>query len=384
MEFSTNSPWWSWPFKHASWLMNRFNANRGVTAYELLHSKEYAGSICNFGEPVFGFGKVSGKGTAKWTRMVFLGKSDPQDTYILYTGSGLVITRSIRRISTVWRGHLPFYMNFKCWSWQYKTGVGGRVVLTKNQPQASSGSFNAPAGQIEPSAFFDEDAEAVRLKHLEEQREEAEVTEMALHDRPPPIEGVPTQEEPQRRVAPFAPEGGIFNDDDATENPHLPPDRVFSEPSSASAPMEVPQTPDVFATLPATPRGIPTTRMHDDQPGEEDHESKRARLESSKKQRVDRLSADYASMIRAVKSQQRPFIRWMNMNQTYNWMTILSKTFGKVKVRLQAMMYPQICGRLVAQTNILRSLQSGLTGLPTLWSSSVFVLWMFFQKTFQV
>ena len=68
-------------------------------------------------------------------------------------------------------------------------------------------------------------------------------------------------------------------------------------------------------------------------------------------------------MIRAVKSQQRPFIRWMNMNQTYNWMTILSKTFGKVKVRLQVMMYPQICGRLVAQTNILRSLQNGLTGL---------------------
>ena len=43
--------------------------------------------------------------------------------------------------------------------------------LTKNQPQAISGSFNAPAGQIEPRAFFDEDAEAVRLK---EQREEAD------------------------------------------------------------------------------------------------------------------------------------------------------------------------------------------------------------------
>lgn len=154
VEFSTNSPWWSWAFRHACWLMNRFNANKGVAAYELLHSKEYAGSICNFGEPVFGFGKVSGKGTAKWTRMVFLGKSDPQDTYILYNGSGLVITRSIRRISTVWRRHLPFYMNFKCWSWQYKTGVGGRFVLSKNQPQAVSGSFKAPAGQIEPSAFF--------------------------------------------------------------------------------------------------------------------------------------------------------------------------------------------------------------------------------------
>ena len=372
--------------------MNRFNANKGVTAYELLHNKEYAGSICNFGELVFGFGKVSGKGTAKWTRMVFLGKSDPQDTYILYNGTGLVITRSTRRISTVWRGHLPFDMNFKCWSWQYKTGVGGRVVLTKNQPQAISGSFNAPAGQIEPSAFFDEDAEAVRLKHLEEQREEAEVTEVALHDRPPPFEGVPTQEEPQKRVGSFAPEEGIFNDDDddddddATGDPraHLPPDMVFSEPSSASAPMEVPQTPDVFATLPATPRGSQTIRTHDDQPGDEDHESKRARPESSKKERVERLSAEYASMIRAVKISTETFHTMDEYEQDLQLDDHLEQTFGKVKMRLQVMIYPQICGRLVAQTNILRSLQNGLTGLPIMWSSSVFVLWMFFQKTFQV
>ena len=195
VEFSTNSPWWSWAFRHACWLINRFNANKGATAYELLYNKEYAGSIYNFGEPVFGFGKVSGEGTAKWTRMIFLGKSDPKDTCIFYNGSGLVITRSIRRISIVWRRRLPFYMNFKGWSWQYKTGVGGRVVLTKNQAQAISGNFNVPAGQIEPSTFFDEDAEAVRLKHLEEQLEKAEVTEMALHDRPQPLGEVQTQEE---------------------------------------------------------------------------------------------------------------------------------------------------------------------------------------------
>ena len=57
--------------------------------------------------------------------------------------------------------------------------------------------------------------------------------------------------------------------------------------------MEVPQTPDVFATLPATPRGIPTTRMHDDQPEDEDHESMRARVESANAL-IDRLSAEYA------------------------------------------------------------------------------------------
>ena len=59
--------------------------------------------------------------------------------------------------------------------------------------------------------------------------------------------------------------------------------------------------------LPATPRGSQTIRTHDDQPGDEDHESKRARLESSKKQRVERLSAEYASMIRAVKVSTETF-----------------------------------------------------------------------------
>ena len=79
------------------------------------------------------------------------------------------------------------------------------------------GSFNTPEGRIEPSAFFDEDAEAVRLKHLEEQREETEITEKALHDKPLPISaGIEVQEESTTTDKPvaFAPEGGIFNDDE--------------------------------------------------------------------------------------------------------------------------------------------------------------------------
>ena len=51
--------------------------------------------------------------------------------------------------------------------------------------------------------------------------------------------------------------------------------------------------------VPATPRTSPTTRQHDIEP--DDHESKRAMVEASKKQRFDRISADYASMVRSVK-----------------------------------------------------------------------------------
>lgn len=68
----------------------------------------------------------------------------------------------------------------------YKTGFGGRIVPTKTQKGALSASFNGPVGEIEPSAFFDDDAEAVRLKHMEEVREETEITEMALHHKQPP------------------------------------------------------------------------------------------------------------------------------------------------------------------------------------------------------
>jgi hypothetical protein len=118
--------------------------------------------------------------------MMFLGKGDPQDSDLLFDGHGLVLTRSIRKKSTVWRGHLPFYMNVSCWLWGYKTGFGGRIVPTKTQKGALSASFNGPVGEIEPSAFFDDDAEAVRLKHMEEVREETEITEMALHHKQPP------------------------------------------------------------------------------------------------------------------------------------------------------------------------------------------------------
>ena len=266
-----------------------------------------------FGEPVFGFAKVTGKGTARWRRMVFLGKTDPQDTYILFDGHELVLTRSIRRISTVWRGHLPFYMNFRCWSVEYKTAFGGRIVPTRAQSGALTASFSAPAGKVEPSAFFDEDAEAVRQKHLEEVREDIELTEMMVHDKAQqpeattaPEAGEPVDDGPKR--VQFTNPIGIFDDDvaEGEQQPKTPVEMapqamVSSGPSSAamSSQVDVPQTPEAFQAVPATPRTSPTTRQHDIEP--DDHESKRAMVEASKKQRFDRISADYASMVRSVK-----------------------------------------------------------------------------------
>ena len=63
---------------------------------------------------------------------MFLGKIDPQDSYLLYNGTHLVLARSVRRINTCWKGHLAFYLSFNCASYEYRSSFGGRVVPTKS------------------------------------------------------------------------------------------------------------------------------------------------------------------------------------------------------------------------------------------------------------
>ena len=54
-------------------------------------------------------------------------------------------------------------------------------------------TFNPPVGDVEPSKFFDEDAEAVRQKALEEQREDYETANMAIHDKQNPMQEMDQQ-----------------------------------------------------------------------------------------------------------------------------------------------------------------------------------------------
>ena len=104
---------------------------------------------------------------------------------MLYDGSSLVLTTSVRRVNTDWRMYMKFHLQFNLFSWQYKVGFGGRVVPTKRRvagPRAVS--FAAPQGPTVPSALVDEDAEAVKQKAAEEKKEEAETSAMAGHDKP--------------------------------------------------------------------------------------------------------------------------------------------------------------------------------------------------------
>ena len=86
-----------------------------------------------------------------------------------------------------WKSHLKYYNMFSHWSWEYKPEYDGRVLPTKSSKTALGASYNGPTGSIKPSLFVDEDAQAVRQKHLEEVREEKETNEMSLHDRPQPV-----------------------------------------------------------------------------------------------------------------------------------------------------------------------------------------------------
>ena len=123
MKFSTNSALWSWCMRHACWLLNRYAPYRGVTPYELVYGKGYAGSICQYGEPIFGFVRGPNKGDASWRRMIFLGKVEAQDSFVCFDGGNIVLTKSVRRVATSWKSHLGFYVSFKNASWEFKTGA---------------------------------------------------------------------------------------------------------------------------------------------------------------------------------------------------------------------------------------------------------------------
>ena len=64
-------------------------------------------------------------------RVLMLGKTEGQDTFVVYTGSSVMRSRSVRRIQTDWKSHLGFYIHFDAPTWRFKAGFGGRVLPIK-------------------------------------------------------------------------------------------------------------------------------------------------------------------------------------------------------------------------------------------------------------
>lgn len=121
------------------------------TAYEVVYGTPYTGQICEYSEPVLGFAKSPMKGNPRWHRMLFLCKVEGQDSFRLFNGTSLILTRSVRRVRTNWTSHMALGKEFNLYPWQYKVGFGGRVVPTKRRVTLKAVGFAPPVGIIEPS-----------------------------------------------------------------------------------------------------------------------------------------------------------------------------------------------------------------------------------------
>ena len=180
---STGSAIWTWALRHAAWLISRFSVLRGATPYELAFGRQYIGDLCEYGEPVYGYVHPgTKKAEARWRRCLFLGKADTQNSFVLFDGQSIILAKSVRRISTTWRSHLAYYLHCRCYSWQFKSGFGARILPTMKKAIPQSVSFEVPLAPIEPSKLHDPDAEAVIEFAEQEKKAEEEQRAMSLND----------------------------------------------------------------------------------------------------------------------------------------------------------------------------------------------------------
>ena len=94
-------PVFSWAFRHAGWILNRFHVHSGtgMTPYEFCTGTPYQGMLCEHGESllchVISVNPNKRKGDAHWSKGVFLGKSD-NDLYLTWHPQGLLACRTVQ------------------------------------------------------------------------------------------------------------------------------------------------------------------------------------------------------------------------------------------------------------------------------------------------
>ena len=298
LQLSTGSAIWTWALRHAEWLISRFSVLRGATPYELALGRQYKGDLCEYGEPVYGYVHPgTNKAAARWRRALFLGNADSQNSFVLFDGQSIVLSKSIRRISTTWRSHLAYYLHCKCYSWQFKSGFGARILPTMKKAIPQSASLEVPLAPIESSKLHDPEAEAVIQYAEQEKKAEEEQIAMSLND---PI-NVHAQVQ-QQQQAQLQEEPTVFDDGQPVgdgvvwvHNPEAAGPVPLSDPGLA-----VPVTPPRDDVTLDSPRGSSTVRANNPG-GAESEESKRAKVEESKKQRINRLQLEYEERLSAVR-----------------------------------------------------------------------------------
>ena len=139
LAFSHSHPLVAWSWQQAAWLLNHYSVSHGATPYELLAGHGYTGKTLMFGEPVLAYTAIEGvtnKGQAKWTRCLFLGKSNLNDMYICGCEGRIQLTRSVRRNVTDWAQHVELYMNFNLAPWNISGVVGSKLLPEVRKPNS--------------------------------------------------------------------------------------------------------------------------------------------------------------------------------------------------------------------------------------------------------
>ena len=301
IQLSTSSAVWTWALRHAAWILSRFAVVRGATAYELCFGRPFKGELCEFGEPVFGYVVPETKASAKWKRMICLGKADTQSSYILFDGQSILLSRCIRRINTTWRSHMAYYLHCRCFSWQFRTGFGARILPTMKKAVQKQASFALPLEPVELNKLHDKDAEDVFQHAQDEKKAEEERQAMAEHDSLGMDSGQRLEtllEETSADAKETTPFTAV-----STSAP------MQVEASSASVPskdvvviddpgLAVPVTPPRDDSPGARPRASSAVRPSD---GESEEMLKKQKTEESKRQRINQLKAEYEQRLTAVK-----------------------------------------------------------------------------------
>ena len=299
MKIGISNPLWSWAARHAAWLINRYKPVRGAAPYELVHGRLYRGVLAAFAEPMCAYYKTSLKCEKKWHR----------------SRQRIFLTRSVRCVGQSWGLSLPFYKFFSAPSYDYQTGFGARIVPTKREALALPTSTAMIPFESIVTKFRDHEAEAVAEKAAEENREALEMAKMSVADDPQKAVLVPFEDEDQLESVPkediLVEEMAVQESENVQEKKtvevtddtplldlKLPMDTkvvykqdtpgTTSAPSSASRPQADEE-----------PRSSPTTRPS--VAGDEEHSTKKARMSPAKKLRIDKVTLEMASCIRAVK-----------------------------------------------------------------------------------
>ena len=113
---------------------NRFHVVQGMTPLERVSSGSiYRGKVAVFGECVLAYMKVQNKGNPSWVKSIWLGKVATSDMHLVSTagagfhGGGLVLTRSIRRLTTEQKWDAGLATTLRGMLWDYPGYLGGHL-----------------------------------------------------------------------------------------------------------------------------------------------------------------------------------------------------------------------------------------------------------------